>query len=135
LIDFRADTDVESELAKARDRIGKLEAAVSARCNHDTESSHAADEVARLEDRIRELVGREDQLSAELERARLAENQLNAELESTRLADHRRTLQQNQQVLPLTVQTEDSLNQLVCCSACYTHTLTRLTALCPGLPG
>ena len=134
MIDFRADTDVESELAKARDRIGKLEAAVSARCNHETESSHAADEVARLEGRIRELVGREDQLSAKLERARLAENQLNAELESTRLADHRRTLQQNQQVLPLTVQTEDSLNQLVF-ALLVTHTHARLTALCPGLPG
>jgi len=74
-------TVLDRELSKARDRIGELEAALA------KSGSHADDEVARLESRVRELVERE--------------SQLNGELEHVRLADHRRTLEQNHQVLVL----------------------------------
>ena len=79
------DSSVETELCKARERISELESALSAQCG--SKEARVDDEVAQLESRIRELVDRE--------------SVLNSELEHARLADHRRTLQQNQQVLML----------------------------------
>ena len=90
-----SDADVRRELVKAWERIAELEAEV-AQSEHESETTttesadkltQATDHVAHLEGRIRELVDRE--------------NQLNAELERTRLRDYQHALEQNQQILSL----------------------------------
>jgi len=102
------DADIENELIKAQERNTELEVVVSQyKCDNER-LERAADQVPHLEGRVRELVDRE--------------NQLNAELEHARSADHRRTLEQNQQVLVLRAEVDamrrteaglrDSLNEL-----------------------
>jgi len=89
------ESEVGKELVKARERFKALEAEV-VQSKHERETiitesadklAQATDQISHLEGRIRELVDRE--------------NQLNAELDRTRLADHQRTLEQNQQIVAL----------------------------------
>jgi len=89
------ESEVGKELVKAQERIQTLEAEVAqSKLERETSVTEFADKLAQANDqighfegRIRELVDRE--------------NQLNAELDRTRLADHQRTLEQNQQIVAL----------------------------------